>query len=103
MHAAADELLELTDANREAGRVVLAATRPPRLSGALAAGQQVVTAADGVRLVSSVRYWTYVHYGAPRAGTRAQPWIADALTRTADDVLEVYRQHTVRSLNTATT
>lgn len=103
MRAAADELVELDDVNREAGRVVLAASRPPRLSGALAAGQRVVTAGDGVQLVSSVRYWTFVHFGAPRAGTRAQPWIADALTRSVDDVLDVYRQHTIRSLQTATT
>lgn len=99
LHAAADELLELGDAHREAGRTVLAASRPPRRSGAMAAGQVVTAAPGGITIASTVRYWTFVHWGAPRAGVRARPWIAEALTRTTDEVVEVYAAHARAALS----
>lgn len=100
--AAADELADLTDAHGEAGRIVLAASDPPRRSGALAAGQTVRVAEWGAQLVSTVRYWTFVHFGAPRAGVRAQPWIAQAVDRTTDQVVEVYAAHARAALNLTT-
>lgn len=94
LHAAADDLLELDPTHAEAGRVVIAATRPPRRTGQLAAGQTVRALPGGGRaFVSTVGYWTFVHFGAPRAGVRAQPWLAEALARSADEVAEVYAAH----------
>lgn len=99
MAAAADELGDLTDANREAGNVVIAHASPPRASGAMAAGQTVRAARWGAELVSTVRYWTFVHWGAPRAGVRARPWFIEAATRSPDAVRDVYEAHARAALN----
>lgn len=99
MAAAADQLRELDDANREAGRVVIANAAPPRRSGAMAAGQTVRVAAWGAELVSTVRYWTFVHWGAPAAGVRARPWFIEAAARSPEQVRAVYEAHARRSLN----
>lgn len=97
--AAADELMDLTDAHGEAGRVILAHSDPPRRSGAMAAGQVVRVAEWGAQLVSTVRYWTFVHWGAPAAGVRARPWIVEAVDRTTDQVVEVYAAHAQAALD----
>lgn len=99
MAAAAEQLGDLDDANREAGRVVIANAAPPRASGALAAGQTVRVASWGAELVSTVRYWTFVHWGAPAAGVRARPWFIEAAARSPEQVREVYAAHARRSLN----
>lgn len=93
MASAAIELGDLSDANRQAGRVILAASAPPRRTGALAAGQTARVTELGTELVSTVRYWTFVHFGAPAAGTRAHPWFAEAIQRTTDQLVEVYTAH----------
>lgn len=100
LHAAADALRQLDeDAMPEAGRVVIAATRPPRATGAMGAGQVVRAMPGGIGIVSTVRYWTFVHWGAPRAGVRARPWIAEATRRTADEVAEVVAAHARAALD----
>lgn len=99
MAAAADQLADLTDANREAGRVVIANARPPRASGAMASGQQVRVAEWGAQLVSSVSYWTFVHWGAPGAGVKARPWFVEAAQRSPDQVREVYLAHARQVFN----
>lgn len=83
----------LAGANEQAGRVVLDATRPPRRSGALAASLKADTSRAGVAFASSARYWTFVHYGAPRRHIVARPFFAEALRLTTDDVIEVYARH----------
>lgn len=93
MATAATELGELDDANRSAGRVILAASVPPHRTGALGAGQTARVTELGIELTSTVRYWTFVHFGAPAAGTRAQPWYAEAIQRTTDQLVEVYAAH----------
>lgn len=98
MAAAASQLADLTDPNREAGRVVIANAAPPRRTGAMAAGQTARVAAWGVELVSTVGYWTFVHWGAPGAGVKARPWFVEAAQRSPDQVREVYLAHARRSL-----
>jgi hypothetical protein len=98
LHAAADELAALDPANTEAGRVVLQATRPPRRSGALAASLQADATRNGVVFAGGVRYWTFVHWGAPRRNLRARPYFTEALTRTSDELAKVYAAHAERAL-----
>lgn len=93
LRAAGVKLADLDPVNTEAGRVVHAAARPPRRSGALAASLQADATAQGVEFASSARYWTFVHWGAPRRNIRAHPWWPEALAASREDLLAVYAQH----------
>lgn len=99
LHAAGVELGELDPATAEAGRVVIAATRPPRRTGHMADHLTAGHAANGLVFASSARYWTWVHFGAPRRHMRAQPFYAEAITRSTDEVLSVYAEHAQDTLN----
>lgn len=90
LYDAGHELDELAPANEAAGRAIIAAARPPQRSGAMAAGQTVKATATGAAVFSTARYWTFVHYGAPRRNLRARPWLSQAIPPARDDVLAVY-------------
>jgi hypothetical protein len=91
---AAAQLAELTTANTEAGRVVIAATRPPiGATGQLSAGVHADATANGVTWASSARYWTFVHWGAPRRNMRARPFFVEAIQRSTSDLVAVYTDH----------
>lgn len=93
------ELADLEPVNAEAGRVVTAAAHPPRRTGVLAASQRATATPSGVVFASTARYWTFVHWGAPRRNMRAQPWWPEALTTARADLLAVYAAHASRTLN----
>ena len=93
------QLADLDSADAEAGRVVLAATRPPRLTGYLAANLTAGPAANGTVFASSARYWTWVHFGAPRRHMRARPFYPEAITRSTDEVVAVYADHARSTLD----
>lgn len=95
---AADQLAALESANADAGRVVLATARPPRLSGFLAASLTADATANGVTWASSARYWTFVHWGAPRRHIVARPWYVEAVRVSTADLVDVYRVHAIDSL-----
>lgn len=99
LRAAGVELGELDPATAEAGRVVIAATRPPRLTGQLANSLTAGLGAGGVVFASTARYWTWVHWGAPRRNIRARPFYPEALDRSTDDVLAVYADHARTALD----
>ncbi len=99
IHAAGVKLTDLEPANTEAGRVVEAAAHPPRRSGALAASLRADATANGVTFASSARYWTFVHYGAPRRNMRAHPWWSQAVEASRTDVLAVYAKHATHALD----
>lgn len=99
LHAAGVQLAELAEPDREAGQLVIAQASPPRASGAMAAGQRAHVTRSGVTFASTARYWTFVHYGAPRRNLRARPWLAEALDRNRDDVLAVYAKHARTTLD----
>lgn len=99
LHAAGVELEALDPANSEAGRVVVAAARPPRRTGALAAGQRADATREGVTFASTARYWTFVHWGAPRRNIRARPWFSEALKASQDRVLAVYAEHAQQTID----
>lgn len=98
-HSAADALGDLETVNTEAGRVVLAAARPPRgATGQLGATLTARATGRDVTMAAGVRYWTFVHFGAPRIHVKAQPFILAALLATRAEVLDLYTTHTRDSL-----
>lgn len=99
LRAAGVQLGDLDPANAEAGRVVLAAARPPRRTGYMADHLTAGPSANGVVFASAARYWTWVHWGAPRASVRARPFYPQALARSTDELLAVYAEHAQDTLN----
>lgn len=87
------ELADLEPVNDAAGRIVLASARPPHRSGALAAGLHSEPTRAEVAIASTVPYWTFVHFGAPRRHVRAQPFILSAITATKAEVAALYTDH----------
>lgn len=100
LRAAGVKLADLEPVNTEAGRVVAAAARPPRRTGTLAAGSRSVASPGGVTFASTARYWTFVHYGAPRRNIKAHPWWPEAIAATRTEVLAVYTRHATDTLKT---
>lgn len=93
LRAAGHDLSDLAAADRRAADLVRAAARPPVRTGRLAASLTADVTAGGVAFASSARYWTFVHYGAPRAGVRANPWWREAVRVNEDEVAAVYAAH----------
>lgn len=93
LHRAAAALVDLDDTNTEAGRIILAKANPPRKSGALAAGMFARADDTGTILASSVPYWTFIHWGAPRRHVRAQPFLLTATRASKAEVLDLYTDH----------
>lgn len=92
------ELADLEAPNAEAGRIILAAMRPPRLTGQLAASTRADVTAQGVTFASTARYWTFVHWGAPRRNIKARPFITEAVDQAATDVAAVYAEHATETI-----
>jgi hypothetical protein len=99
LRAAGVQLGQLDQAHTEAGRVVVNATRPPRDTGHLANSLTAGAGANGVVFASAARYWTFVHWGAPRRHVRARPFYAEALRRSTTEVLAVYAEHAQNTLD----
>lgn len=87
------ELGELDDANAQAGRAVVNAARPPRRSGALAASLRADATRGGVAFASTARYWTFVHWGAPRRNIKARPFYVEAIHAATERITAVYAEH----------
>ena len=100
LRAAGVKLEDLEPVNAEAGRVVEPAARPPRRSGALAASLRADATANGVTFGSTARYWTFVHWGAPRRNIRAHPWWPEALAASRTELLSVYAKHAADTVKT---
>lgn len=92
------ELVDLESANTQAGRVVLEAARPPHRSGRLAASSRADATRNGVTFASTARYWTFVHWGAPRRHITARPWFVQALAANRERVVAVYADHAADTL-----
>lgn len=91
-------LADLEAVNAEAGRIVLARANPPRKSGATAAGMFARVTEASTVMASTTPYWTFVHWGAPRAHVKAQPFILSAVRATTSEVATLYTEHARRSL-----
>ncbi len=95
---AAAAIGDLEPVNSEAGRVILAAAHPPRLTGRTEAGMFARTTAAGATLASSAPYWTFVHWGAPRRHIRANPWLLAATRASTQEVARLYIRHLEESI-----
>lgn len=95
---AAAAIGDLEPTNAEAGRIIIAAARPPRLTGATAAGMFARTTAAGATLASTAPYWTFIHYGAPRRHIRANPWLLAATRASVSELARLYTRHLEESL-----
>lgn len=92
------ELADLEPPNEQAGRLVLANSTPPRLTGQLAATTRADATRDGVTFASTARYWTFVHFGAPRRHIVARPFFTEALQASTDELLAIYAEHASNKL-----
>lgn len=85
LRAAGDDSQDMPDLMHRIGNIVIANARPPRKSGELAGTQR----AGRGRTKAVVRagykkrggHAGVTHYGNPHTGSRAQPWLVDALRR----------------------
>ncbi len=99
LHRAAAALGDLEATNTEAGRLVLARANPPVRTGRLASGLFAKTTNAGTDLASSAPYWTFVHWGAPRAHVRANPFLLAATRATTREVVALYTEHAREALD----
>lgn len=90
--AMGDQLAQLEPVNARAGELVQAASAPRR-TGLLGASVNADATANGVTVGSSLRYATYVHWGAPRRHVIAQPWLLNQTKARETDIIELYRDH----------
>lgn len=110
LRAASDELADLTDANREASRVLLAGAdlRVPRLTGALAASGRIDPSRSQANVVygnARVAYAPAVHWGVASRHMRAQPWVTDAAAATEPEWVRAYAtavEHVVDKIERST-
>lgn len=96
---AGDKLTELQAVNDKAGDRILAATNVPRRSGRLAASVQADAGSAGTVIGSALRYATFVHWGAPRRGIQARPFLLQAIELTQDELVELYAEHARTTVN----
>lgn len=91
LRAAGDDSQDMPDLMQRIGSIVIAGARPPRKSGELGA---TLRAGRG-RTKSVVRagykkrggHAGVVHYGNPHTGSKAQPFLVDALRRVQAQVV----------------
>jgi hypothetical protein len=101
---AGHRIADLEAPNTTAGRVVLEAARPavPTATGQLSGSLTADAGANGVAWASTARYWTFVHWGAPRRNIRARPFFIQALEADRDRIVAVYADHIKDALRTIT-
>jgi hypothetical protein len=90
MREAGTDLDDLKAANMAVGAVVLAAANPPRRTGRLAASGRVARARSKASVTYSRVYAGPIHWGWPRRGIPANPWLSQAAQRTEGTWTEVY-------------
>ena len=85
LRAAGDESADLPDLMQRLGQIVISNARPPRitdeLAGTLRAGRGRTKAVVRAGYAKRGAHAGVVHYGNPHTGTRAQPFLVDALRR----------------------
>lgn len=85
LRAAGDESADLPDLMFRLGSIVIDAARVPRktneLAGTLRAGRGRTKAVVRAGYAKRGAHAGVVHYGNPHTGTRAQPFLVDALRR----------------------
>lgn len=92
LHQAGVDLADLSGAGKRAGDLVAggARARAPKRTGALAASLSPVVSATGVRVASSVRYASAVHWGVPSRNIAANPFLIDVVGDSQDTLVGYY-------------
>lgn len=98
--AVGHQLADLEAPNAAAARVVLEAARAvaPTATGRLSDELTAAVAPNRVTWASTARYWTFVHWGAPRRNIRARPFILEALEADTTTIVAVYSDHATETL-----
>lgn len=97
---AADQLTDLGDVNADAGAIVVASAEIPQRSGRLAASVHSAASPGDVVIGSPLRYATFVHWGAPRRGIRARPFLLASAELRQSDLIQLYADHARRVVDT---
>lgn len=95
MRKAGVDVANMKDANQRAGRIITSAGRgmAPKRSGRLAASLRPAAAVSGVTVrggSAGVPYAGPIHWGWPRHGIRANPFLSIAAQSTEPQWLEAY-------------
>jgi hypothetical protein len=92
MHAAGDELADLSAVNGRVGDLILARARPrtPVRSGRLVGSLRAVGDVDDVALGSDLVYAGPIHNGWPAHHIAANPFLTDAATSSTDQWTGLY-------------
>lgn len=94
LRAAGDGIDDLKAAHQQVGAMVAAgaAARAPRRSGKLASSVKAAKQANRVRIMvpARVRYAGVIHYGWPKRGIVARPFILDAAEQLETEWIGVY-------------
>jgi hypothetical protein len=64
----------------------------------LAASVRADVTANGATIAGHTRYWTFVHWGAPRIHVIAQPWLLDQTRAREADILSLYQEHAAHAV-----
>lgn len=93
--AASAAAADTSTADADAAAVVgpVARSTSPRATGATAASLSWGATADGFGVDVGVEWSVPLHWGAPRNGQPARPWVAEAMRRTEPDIDAVYEAH----------
>jgi hypothetical protein len=91
LRAAGDESADLPDLMERLGQIVISNARPPRVSNELAAtlraGRGRTKAVVRAGYAKRGAHAGVVHYGNPHRGSKAQPFLVDALRRAQTQVV----------------
>jgi hypothetical protein len=101
MHAAGEQLADLSQVNRHAGDLVLsrARGRTPVRTGRLV-GSLIATATAGrVEMGSSLVYAGPIHNGWPAHHIEANPFLADAVRASEDQVVALYADEVLDAIS----
>lgn len=101
MHAAADDIGDMSSTGRAVGELVRvrAATTAPKLTGALASSVRASETSGEVEIASDLVYAARVNFGAPSVGQAAQPFMTDALADTENLITEAYERDVARAVS----
>lgn len=92
MKSAARDLGDLSEANKAAAAIFVAASRPPapKLTGRLAAATRPAFTKTEAGFTNPEPYFGPIHYGWPAHNIRAQPFVDEGLDASEAQWLRVY-------------
>lgn len=100
--AAAAQLADTTEPDAQAAQLVgsAAVATSPRRTGRTASSIGWGASPEGAQVTVGVDWSVPLHWGAPRNGTPARPWVANAWKARETDVMKVYEGHADKAVAT---